>query len=198
MSRYTDAKCRLCRREGVKLFLKGARCETEKCALTRKQQPPGMRGRRRGRPSEYSLQLREKQKAKRIYGVLEAQFGRYFQSARRQPEATGEALLSLLERRLDNLIYRLGLASSRAQARQRVTAKSFTVNGKLVYSPSFQVKVGDRIGFYKEGLSREEKPVPSWLSWDAKKKEGEVKALPAADDLDTTLDTSLIVEFYSR
>ena len=198
MSRYVGPKCRLCRREGEKLFLKGERCLGEKCALTRKQQPPGVVGRSRRRPTEYSFQLREKQKAKRMYGLLEAPFRRLFQEARKQTESTGTALLSFLERRLDNAIYRLGLASSRAQARQRVLGKTFAVNGRMVTSPSYRVRAGDKITLLKETIARSEKDLPGWLSWDGKKREGLVTGTPDTQELETTLDTSLIVEFYSR
>lgn len=198
MARLAGPKCRLCRREGAKLFLKGDRCESPKCTLIRKTQPPGMHGRARGRPSEYAAQLREKQKAKRIYGLLEAQFRRYFAEARKQAGATGETLLSLLERRLDNVVFRLGLASSRAQARQLVVGKFFAVNGRVTFSPSFRVRAGDVITLAKDKIARGDKPLPSWLVWDAKKVEGKILSLPKMEDIKETLETALIVEFYSR
>jgi len=146
MARYTGPKCRLCRREGLKLFLRGTRCESAKCAVTRRETPPGMLSWRRGRLSEYGIQLREKQKVKRYYGVLERQFRRVFAEAVRQPGNTGERLLVLLERRLDNVVLRIGFAPSRAQARQFIVHGHITVNGRRVDRPSFMVKVGDEIG----------------------------------------------------
>src|SRR4029077_6697873 len=143
MARHIDSVCRLCRREGMKLFLKGSRCESPKCAIERRNQPPGMHGYRRGKPSEYGIRLREKQKLKRFYGVLEPQFRRYFELASRSPENTGEVLLSIMERRLDNVVHRLGFAPSRAAARQLVSHSHFSVNGKACNIPSMLLKPGD-------------------------------------------------------
>src|SRR5712692_2035954 len=145
MARYRDAKCRLCRREGLKLFLKGARCFTDKCSIERRNYPPGQHGLNRGKPTAYGIQLREKQKAKRIYGVLESQFRKYFQWAEREKGVTGENLLKLLELRLDNVVHRLGFAASRREGRQMVAHGHFAVNGRKVSVPSFLVKVGDAV-----------------------------------------------------
>src|SRR3984893_18116534 len=146
MARHTDSVCRLCRREGIKLFLKGSRCESPKCAIDRRNNPPGMHGYRRGKSSEYGVRLREKQKLKRFYGVLERQFRRYFELASRSPENTGEVLLSILERRLDNIVHRMGFAPNRAGARQMVSHGHVLLNGKACNIPSLLVKAGDRIG----------------------------------------------------
>ncbi len=208
MARYTDSVCRLCRREGTKLFLKGEKCFSSKCAVTRRPTPPGQHGQARQRKaSEYGLQLREKQKARRAYGLMEGQFKRTFIRATGMKGITGENLLQLLELRLDNVVYRSGLASSRAQARQFVCHGLMTVNGKKVDIPSFNTKVGDVITvkatrkdmehfkIVKEGISR---VVPKWLTTDAANLTTTVSALPARDDVDLTLQENMIVEFYSR
>jgi small subunit ribosomal protein S4 len=198
MSRYTGPKCKLCRREGVKLFLKGEKCETEKCPIFRRQQAPGQHGRRRVRSKPYLSQLREKQKVKRIYGVLEQQFRRYVEEAFKEQGQTGTLLLSLLERRLDNALYRMGMALSRSHGRQQVIHGKIKVNGQVVKSPSYLVDKADVIS-YVEGSPRvREVDEPAWLSWDEKEKQGEVVRLPDEDDLDREINTQLIVEFYSR
>ncbi|GAV23847.1 30S ribosomal protein S4 [Carboxydothermus pertinax] len=208
MARYTGPVCKLCRREGTKLFLKGDRCYTDKCALARRNYAPGQHGQVRKKPTEYALQLREKQKAKRIYGVLETQFRRYFEMAERQPGITGENLLVILERRLDNVVYRLGLADSRSQARQLVRHNFFTVNGRKVNIPSYLVKVGDVIALKEEKkdspVAKEimeraaSKALPAWLSYDANLASGKVEALPKREDIDIPVEEHLIVELYSR
>ena len=211
MARYTGPVCKLCRREGEKLFLKGERCFTPKCALERRAYAPGMHGRQaqfRRRESEYGLQLREKQKARRIYGVLERQFRRYFKEAERRKGLTGVNLLIILESRLDNVVYRLGFADSRAQARQLVRHGHFDINGRKTNIPSFLVKAGDVIAVrersknlaYFRDLSTvmEHKVVPEWLSLDIPKMEGRVLTLPAPEDIDASLNEPLIVEYYSR
>lgn len=208
MARYTGPSCRLCRREGMKLYLKGERCYTDKCAIVRRNYAPGQHGQVRRKLSEYGIQLREKQKARRIYGVLERQFRNYFELAERQPGATGENLLRLLERRLDNVVYRMGFASSRNEARQLVSHGHFTVNGRKVNIPSYLVKVGDVIAV-KE--SSKEKPKfkdlaemaahrtpPAWLSVDAENMTGKVLAYPAREDIDVPISEHLIVELYSK
>ncbi|RPF42794.1 SSU ribosomal protein S4P [Thermodesulfitimonas autotrophica] len=208
MARYTEARCRLCRREGVKLYLKGDRCYSNRCAMERRNFPPGQHGRARRKVTEYALQLREKQKLRRIYGVLEAQFRNYFEKAERQRGITGENLLRLLERRLDNVVYRLGLASSRAEARQLVRHGHFQVNGRKVNIPSYLVRVGDRISVaanskesprIKELMERAaQNTPPAWLSYDADAATGEVLAYPARDQIDVPVREHLIVELYSR
>ena len=208
MARYTDAQCRLCRREGMKLYLKGDRCYSGKCAVDRKGYAPGMHRQSRKKVSEYGLQLREKQKTRRIYGVLERQFRGYFEKAERQSGITGENLLRLLERRLDNVIYRLGLGSSRVEARQLVRHGHFTVNGGKVDIPSFLVRVGDVIEIREkskesprltEMMERAaEKNLPPWLEYDAEQAKGSVVALPARDQIDVPVQEHLIVEMYSR
>lgn len=208
MARYTEAVCRLCRREGMKLYLKGDRCYSGKCAVDRKGYPPGMHRQSRKKVSEYGLQLREKQKSRRIYGVLEKQFGNYFKKAERQQGITGENLLSLLERRLDNTIYRLGLGSSRVEARQLVRHGHFTVNGKKVNIPSFLVKTGDVIEVrerskesprIKELMTRAaENNPPAWLEYDSEPAVGRVVAVPTREQIDVPVEEHLIVELYSR
>ncbi len=211
MARYIGPVCRLCRREGQKLFLKGERCLSLKCAMEKRAYPPGMHGKGsqfQHKASDYALQLREKQKAKRIYGVLERQFRRYFQEALRSKGLTGATLLIMLERRLDNVVYRLGLADSRAQARQLVRHGHFAVNGKKTDIPSFLVKVGDVITvrersrkttYFKEILERlGERMVPEWLNFDRETLTARVVALPTRDQIDVTLNEQLIVEYYSR
>ncbi|MGI6706129.1 MAG: 30S ribosomal protein S4 [Clostridia bacterium] len=207
MARYTGAVCRLCRREGMKLYLKGERCYTEKCSITRRPTPPGQHGQSRRKVSEYGLQLREKQKARRIYGVLENQFEKYFEMAERMKGITGENLLQLLERRLDNVVYRLGFASSRAQARQFVRHGHIRVNGKKVNIPSYLVNVGETISVkensrdidrFKEAREGTSRIVPKWLEVDSGNLEGKVVALPVREDIDMELQEHLIVELYSR
>lgn len=208
MARYTGAVCRQCRREGQKLFLKGDRCYTDKCAVTARPYPPGQHGQGRRKNSEYGLQLREKQKAKRYYGVLEKQFRSYFEIADRKPGQTGENLLSLLETRLDNAIYRLGFAMSRAEARQLVSHGHFTVNGRKVTIPSFLLKPGMVISVREKSRNLEKikasveanafRQPPKWLEYDATNMIAKVVALPARDDIDLPIEEHLIVELYSK
>ena len=207
MARYTGPSCRLCRREGQKLFLKGERCYSTKCGIERRNYAPGQHGLgRRTKATEYGLQLREKQKAKRFYGLLEAQFKNYFEKAARQKGLTGENLLILLETRLDNVVYRMGFASSRKEARQLVTHNHFTVNGKKQNIPSFQVKAGDVIKVKeKSAASPKFKEIrdmvittPSWITVDTEKLEGKVVAMPRREDIDTPIAEHLIVELYSK
>lgn len=200
MSRYTGPKCRLCRREGVKLYLKGARCESEKCAFNRRQQAPGQHGMSKKRLSNYGLQLREKQKAKRIYGILEKQFASYVNKAMKKKGVTGEELLRLLELRFDNMVYRSGFAMSRAQARQYIRRNFFMLNGKVCNIPSVQLKVGDVIKPVDFGkLSpREGFTLPEWLSANIKEKSVKIDRLPEAEDLPNDVNVQMIVEFYSR
>ena len=208
MARYTGSVCRQCRREGTKLFLKGDRCYSEKCAITKRHTPPGMHGQGRRKQSEYGIQLREKQKVRRAYGVLESQFRKYYDMATNMRGVTGENMLSLLERRLDNVAYRLCLGESRPMARQMVTHGHIKVNGKKVDIASYLIKVGDVItlrdkstdlDYYKElkeqGVKR---PVPEWLDFDAEKLTGKVVRLPERQDIDLTIEEHLIVEYYSR
>ncbi|MCS7251438.1 MAG: 30S ribosomal protein S4 [Anaerolineae bacterium] len=212
MARYIGPACRLCRREGEKLYLKGERCFSPKCAIERRNYPPGQHGRelqfRRSRPSDYGLQLREKQKLRRIYGVLERQFRRYFEVALRARGMTGALLLILLERRLDNVVYRLGFASSRAQARQLVRHGHFEVNGRKVDIPSYHVKPGDVIRvrdssrekeYFKSIAERlEDHRPPPWLQLTLEDLSGRVLRLPVREEIDTRVQEHLIVEFYSR
>ena len=196
MARYTDSVCRQCRREGAKLFLKGDRCFGAKCAIVKRPTPPGQHGVSRKKQSQYGIQLREKQKARRAYGVLEGQFRGYFQQASRMRGVTGENLLMLLERRLDNVVYRLGMGDSRAHARQLVTHGHIRVNGKKVNIPSFRVKLNDEITIRSGSQSmenlkqlREEgnRMVPKWLSLDHENLVGKVIAMPQRDDIDLTI-----------
>jgi len=208
MARYTDSVCRLCRREGTKLFLKGDRCYGAKCAITRRATPPGEHGQERARKmSGYGTQLREKQKVRRTYGMLEKQFRRYFDKAENMKGVTGENLLSLLERRLDNVVYRLGFASSRPQARQFILHGHFSVNGKKVNVASYLVDVGDVIAIRERSYDVEQfkamregtgRIVPKWLSVDAANLSGSVTALPKKEDIDMSIEEHLIVELYSR
>lgn len=207
MARYTDSSCRLCRREGQKLFLKGDRCYTEKCALTRRASLPGQHGQGRKKTSEYGIQLRAKQKAKRYYGVLESQFRGYFELATKKPGMTGENLLRILESRLDNIVYRLGFAPSRKAARQLVLHRHFTVNGEIVNIPSYLCKVGDVITLkeasrtnegIKEHFESNAKPIPAWLSADKGNMTATVAAMPARDEIDLVVEERLIVELYSK
>ncbi|MGI6239295.1 MAG: 30S ribosomal protein S4 [Christensenellales bacterium] len=208
MARYTGSVCRLCRREGTKLFLKGDRCYGPKCAVSQRPTPPGEHGHaRQRRASEYGLQLREKQKTKRAYGVLESQFRRYFTTASRMKGITGEVFLSLLERRLDNVVYRLGFAASRPQARQMVLHGHIRVNGKKVNIASFLVSVGDEITIREKSAETEHfkalregtgRVVPKWMTIDAPNLKATIDALPAREDIDLTIQENLIVELYSR
>ncbi len=208
MARYTGSVCRLCRREGLKLFLKGDRCYTPKCAIERKAYAPGQHGQGRKKVSEYGTQLREKQKARRIYGILESQFRRYFEKAERQTGVTGENLLRLLERRLDNVIYRLGLGSSRSEARQLVRHGHFMVNGRKVNIPSYLIRVGDVITIrdkskespkIKELMERSgDRTPPSWLELETEQARARVVDYPTRDQIDATVQEHLIVELYSR
>ena len=208
MARYTGSVCRLCRREGTKLFLKGDRCYSAKCAFARRPVPPGQHGQGRRKVSEYGMQLREKQKMRRAYGLLEKQFRSYFDKASRvKGITTGEALLQLLELRLDNVAYRLGLGVSRPQARQLVLHGHVEINGKRVNIPSYQVKVGDvitvkegsrDIPVFKDLRETGTENVPKWLDMDADKLEGKVIAMPQRDDVDLTLSEHLVVEYYSK
>ena len=208
MARYTDAACRLCRREGLKLFLKGERCYTDKCAIERRNYPPGEHGQARPKFSEYSIQLREKQKLRRIYGVLEAQFRRYFTMADRAKGVTGELLLQLLERRLDSVVYRLGFSTSRSEARQLVRHGHVQVNGRKLDVPSALVKVGDVISVrersrevarIKDALElAQRRGIPDWLEMSPEAFSGRVKALPARTDLTMPINEKLVVEHYSK
>lgn len=208
MARYTGADCRLCRREGAKLFLKGDRCYTEKCALERRNYAPGEAGKKRIKESEYRNQLREKQKTKRIYGVLEKQFRHYYDMANSQKGVTGENLLRILESRLDNVVYRLGFAKSRAEARQQVRHAHIIVNGRRVDIPSFRVKPGDLVAVAPKAqdllviksalISNERVQVPAWLEVDIEKLQGSVLALPQRDQIDLDIREQLIVELYSK
>lgn len=206
MSRYTDANCRLCRREGQKMFLKGERCYSSKCAIERRNFPPGQHGQGRRKQSEYGLQLREKQKCKRFYGLQETQFRNLFDKADRKKGITGENLLILLETRLDNVVFRLGFAASRKEARQLVTHGHFTVNGKKVDIPSYEVKAGDVIKVKEKSTNspkfKEIKDmaitVPSWMTVDTEKLEGKVVTVPTRADIDTPVAEHLIVELYSK
>jgi small subunit ribosomal protein S4 len=208
MARYTTAVCRLCRRSGDKLMLKGNRCFTPKCAFDRRGKPPGQQPTRRRRLSDRGLQLREKQKARYGYGILERQFRRFFGEAERQAGITGENLLVMLERRLDNAVYRLGFADSRAQARQLVQHGHFLVNGQRTDIPSFLVKEGDTIS-WKEGSTKtgyyeqmvqviESKVLPNWLSLDKEQLVGRIISLPTTDDIEVKFEWQSIVEYYSR
>lgn len=208
MARYIGAKCKQCRREGKKLFLKGERCYTGACAIERRPYAPGQHGQNRTKLSEYGLQLREKQKAKRIYGILESQFRAYFEKADKQRGITGENLLRHLELRLDNVAYRLGLGRSRTEARQVVRHNLIVVNGKKVNIPSYQVRVGDVIEVKEDAKSIERfkqitevtasRIVPEWLEGDIDNLRGTVKAVPARDQIDTDIQETLIVELYSK
>ena len=200
MARYIGPKCRMCRREGVKLYLKGERCDSEKCPLNTKNQAPGQHGSSRKALSEYGKQLREKQKAKRLYGVLEKQFRNYINEALRAKGVSGDILMQKLESRLDNLVYRSGFAVSRAQARQNIRRGLFTVNGKKINIPSTQVKVGDIIkpvSFEKISL-REGFIMPDWLEANVKEKYVKYLRPPTKENLQEKIDVQSIIEFYSR
>jgi small subunit ribosomal protein S4 len=208
VAKYNDSKCRLCRREGSKLMLKGNRCFSEKCSFDQRPYAPGQHGRARKKVSDYALQLREKQKVRRIYGVLEAQFRNYFLKADMAKGITGHNLLSILERRLDNVVYRLGFAHSRQQARQLVRHGLFTLNGRKVSIPSLLVRVGDSIEVPEKKrkvpvLAEAEQAIarrgsPAWLEADAAAFRGLVKALPQREDIQTPINEDLIVELYSK
>lgn len=209
MARYTDPVCRLCRREGVKLFLKGERCYTDKCAIERRLYAPGQHGQgRRRKVSEYAVQLREKQRLKRMYGLLERQFRKYFVMAERSREVTGPALLTLLERRLDNMVYRLGMAGSRAEARQLIRHRHFLVNGTRVNIPSYLTKAGDEITVAEKSRKKDvfrrslelgqRRGTPAWLQLDADNFAGKVVKLPEREELTIPVNERLIVELYSK
>ena len=209
MGRYTDSVCRQCRREGEKLFLKGDRCYSDKCAIDKRAYIPGVHGKaRRQKPSEYGIQLREKQKTKRIYGLMEKQFRNYFKKADRIQGITGENLLILLERRLDNVVYRLGLAASRKEARQLVNHGHFTINGKKAAIPSMLVRVGDVIQVRAKSLDANKfieikeqasyKTPPEWMSVDLDNMVGSILFYPLREQIDTIVNEQLIVELYSR
>ena len=209
MAVYHDAKCRLCRRAGMKLFLKGARCNSDKCAMERRAYAPGEHGKsRRVKETNYGTQLREKQKARRTYGVLERQFRNYFEKASRAKGVTGEVLLQMLERRLDNVVFRLGFAANRAQARQLVRHRHFSVNGRRVDVPSFLIRVGDTIQVRDKSKklvviqgsleSRKGQSAPEWLEVSADTMSGRVLSIPARDSITTPINEQLIVELYSK
>lgn len=207
MARYTGPVCRLCRREGMKLYLKGDRCYSDKCAIDRRSYVPGQHGQGRKKVSGYGIQLREKQKAKRYYGVMESQFRKYFNMAERMKGVTGENLLSILESRLDNLVYRIGLAESRKEARQLVRHGHFLVNGKKVDIPSYLVKVGDVVEVkessrnsekFKELAENNQRVAPDWLEVDMEKMRARVVGVPKKEHIDIPIEEHLIVELYSR
>lgn len=208
MARYSGPQCRLCRRETEKLFLKGDRCFTEKCAVERRQYPPGQHGQRRGKLSDYGLQLREKQKVRNTYGILEKQFRKYFHGAERKKGVTGEVLLQLLETRLDNVVYRMGFAPNRTSARQLVKHGHFLINGREVNIPSCHVYVGDtvevkessrEIDIIKDSVDRaEQRGIPAWIETDAQNFKGKVLQIPAREDIQLTAQEQLIVELYSK
>jgi small subunit ribosomal protein S4 len=208
MARYIGSKCRLCRREGSKLFLKGEKCYTSKCAIENRPFPPGQHGQRRTRLSDYAGQLREKQKVRRIYGVLENQFRSYYKEADRRKGSTGEILLQLLESRLDNVVYRMGFGVSRTEARQLVRHNGITVNGSKVNIPSYQVKPGDVVAVADKAKEQlrvkaavdftQQHGVAEWLDVDAKKFEGTFKAMPERSELSSDINEQLIVELYSK
>ena len=208
MARYKEADCKLCRREGMKLYLKGPKCETPKCPVEKRPFPPGQHGRGRRRDSEYQLRLREKQKARRIYGVMERQFRSYYESAARQKGATGTNLLRLLERRVDNVVFRAGFAQSRDDARQLVRHRHVLVNGKILKTPSAMLRVGDVVSVKEKSKSAvrvleareraQSKTIPSWVSTNLGTLEARIVGLPERSDIDAPVKESFIVEFYSR
>jgi small subunit ribosomal protein S4 len=207
MARYTDSSCRICRREGAKLFLKGERCYSPKCAITKRQAAPGQHGSTKKKVSEYGMQFREKQKTKKTYGLLERQFKNYYSTAAVIRGATGVKMLMLLELRLDNVVYRMGICKSRAQARQIVNHSHITVNGKKVDIPSYICKAGDVIAvkenkaknkFFEDVKNTKKLNLPKWLEFDPEKLEGRILALPQKDDLDISIAENMIVELYSR
>lgn len=206
MAKYTNADCKLCRREGSKLFLKGERCTTKKCAMDRRPVAPGMHGVTRKKASEYNVQLREKQKVKRAYGLLEKQFRAYYEEAERLSGVTGENMLALIEKRLDNVVYRMGIGSSRAQSRQVVNHGHITVNGKTVDIPSYQVKPGDVIAvkenkkdnaLFKE-LRGAKIVMPKWVEFDTENLTGKILDNPKREDIDLNINEQLIIELYSK
>lgn len=208
MARYTGPVCRLCRRETIKLFLKGDRCFTEKCSVDRRTYAPGQHGQGRQKVSDYGVQLREKQKVRRIYGILEKQFRGYYYKAAAMRGVTGENLLQLLERRLDNVVYRLGFSASRKEARMMVTHGHFMINGRSVNMPSFLIKAGDLLElrevsrklprFQEMSQAMERKVVPPWLELDKGNMKGKVVSLPSREDIDLPVNESLIIELYSK
>lgn len=208
MGRYTGAVCKLCRREGEKLFLKGDRCHTQKCAIVKREYAPGHHGKRRPKLSDYGTQLREKQKLKRMYGVMEKQFRIFFKRAAKQRGITGDNLLQMLERRLDNVVYRLGFCTSRAFARQMVRHGHFLVNGKKIDIPSFLIKEGDVVEVKSTGKSRsaiaaslesaKSREIPEWLSLEAENYKGTVLKIPTRDEIPSPVNEALIVELYSK
>ncbi|MBR6774060.1 MAG: 30S ribosomal protein S4 [Clostridia bacterium] len=206
MAKYTNADCKLCRREGAKLFLKGERCSTKKCAMEKRPVAPGMHGVTRKKASEYNIQLREKQKVKRAYGILEKQFREYYEEAERMRGVTGENMLALIEKRLDNVVYRMGIGSSRAQSRQIVNHALITVNGKTVDIPSYQVKPGDVIAvkenkkdnaLFKE-LRGAKIVMPKWVEFDTETFVGKIVDNPKREDIDLNINEQLIIELYSK
>jgi len=208
MAKYTDSKCRLCRREGEKLYLKGEKCYTAKCAMEKRAYPPGQHGQRRTRLSDYALQLREKQKLRRTYGVLEKQFRSYYAEAARIKGSTGENLLQLLECRLDNVVYRMGFSSSRSEARQLVRHNGIVVNGVRVNIPSFQIKADDVVEVKESAKNQnriksaldfvEQRGIPEWIELDIKKMQGTFKVKPVRSDLSAEINEHLVVELYSK
>lgn len=208
MARYTGPVCRLCRREGEKLYLKGDRCYSNKCAIDRRNYPPGQHGQNRRKQTEYGLHLREKQKVRRIYGILERQFRRYYDKAARKKGITGENLLQILETRLDNVVYRMGIGASRPQARQLVMHGHITVNGRKVDIPSYEVRVGDVIAVAEKSRDLDivkgnveaarGRSVPEWLDVDLDNMTARVAALPTREQIDIPVAENLIVEYYSR
>jgi len=208
VARYKDALCRLCRREGEKLYLKGDRCYTDKCGVERRKYPPGQHGQRRKKFSDYAMQLREKQKAKEIYGVLENQFKRYFHQAEKKKGVTGSHLLQMLEMRLDNVVFRLGFASNRRQARQLVLHGHFTVNDKRVNVPSYLLRPGDivalkeasrKLNIIEENIAKmEHRGLPSWVELDTNNLKGKIAQAPERDDIVLPVQEQLIVELYSK
>ncbi len=208
MARYTGPVCRLCRREGDKLFLKGEKCFGSKCAIEKRPTPPGVHGAKRGRLSDYATQLREKQKLRRIYGILEKQFRSYYKQADRQKGSTGDNLLQLLESRLDNVVYRMGFGASRTEARQLVRHNAITLNGSKVNIPSIQLKPGDIVSLSGKGKDQlrikaamemaEQRGIAEWLDVDFKKMEGTFKAVPERDELPSDINEHLVVELYSK
>lgn len=208
MAKYTGSKCRQCRREGGKLFLKGEKCFTAKCAIENRPFPPGQHGQRRQRLSDYATQLREKQKLRRIYGVLESQFRNYYQQAARLKGSTGENLLQLLESRLDNVVYRMGFSSSRSESRQLVRHNAISVNGKRVNIPSFQVQPSDVVTINEKARSQlriqsalglaQQRGIADWIDVDIKKMEGVYKTRPERGELPADINEHLVVELYSK
>ncbi|MBN2260252.1 MAG: 30S ribosomal protein S4 [Clostridiales bacterium] len=206
MARYTGPSCRLCRREGEKLFLKGDRCYSDKCAMNKRATAPGQHGTKRGKLSNYGIQLREKQKVKRYYGLLESQFLKTYENATKMAGMTGENFLRLLEVRFDNVVYRMGLASSRKEARQLVTHGHFTINGKKADIPSMSLSIGDVVAVREKSqtsqkfkdIMEKSATTPSWIESDVEKLEGKIVAMPSREDIDLPIEEHLIIELYSR